>query len=840
MFKSVITAVTWLLMGCSPVFFSYAQENTNTKLIVDNGAYIMSAADHKIRLTPYGRAMIRLQSAKIGEQFFSDAHYEMVASHQWPREMSVTEHLNYWLFTLTSQNDSLTDIEPNNTNTITVRIDKSTLAATFEQNKQLVLAQDGPTLWTNHKITTNFSYDIEEHFTGLGHGFLGREKRVDLKGQEISRNYGARQSEQAPLIVPFYLSSKGYGIFLNSTFSNRFNFGKESNYQVEIDHSGFTGQMDYFFIAGPSLPKVLDNYTQLTGRPRLPKKAMFGLQLSDKGHDHNSSTPSDENWWKNKILLHRQAGFPLDHVINDNRWRAEGGKRCQSKLAWDNQRYPEPASYAKWLKKHGLVATLDLNRCIAQYTDGWQKIFNLPNTDGIDFKDSAPDLTNKDFQSWLWQAFYQNSLDPSLHFPGDALWIDEFDEMGAAKKEMILANGKSWAEMRNYWFFLIAKALVEQGWDKSDINERPFVWVRGMTAGAQRYATLWSGDIYPNHNDMSQQIRAMQLSGLSGFPYWGHDAGGFYDWNTNKGPDNNLYKQWAMAFGSFSPIWKPHGMGESRWPLDKNEELQQIAHQYSKLRYQLMPYLYNAAHQAAKSGIPMARAMLLDYPTNPKAWEYDLQYMWGDDLLIAPNADASHIKKVWLPKGVWYEYNSKTRIKGDQIITVPAPPGILPIYVKQGSIIPKRKYALSTQFIDKRYVILDIYTGRSGKTVLIEDDDVTEAYRQNNAIMNTEIEYDEALGQLTIKKAEGNYQQAPKQRQYQINFFGANSEHIRSKYGCVWFNGKASKLTYNLVSGNVASSSGLEIKSTNKRPKDITLVTQKLPIDQDIVIKTCQ
>ncbi len=251
MFKSVITAATWLLMGCSPVFFSYAQENTNTKLIVDNGAYIMSAADHKIRLTPYGRAMIRLQSAKIGEQFFSDAHYEMVASHQWPREMSVTEHLNYWLFTLTSQNDSLSDIEPNNTNTITVRIDKSTLAATFEQNKQLVLAQNGPTLWTNHKITTNFSYDKEEHFTGLGHGFLGREKRVDLKGQEISRNYGARQSEQAPLIVPFYLSSKGYGIFLNSTFSNRFNFGKESNYQVEIDHSGFTGQMDYFFIAGP-------------------------------------------------------------------------------------------------------------------------------------------------------------------------------------------------------------------------------------------------------------------------------------------------------------------------------------------------------------------------------------------------------------------------------------------------------------------------------------------------------------------------------------------------------------------------------------------------------------
>src|SRR5690606_3633833 len=96
--------------------------------------------------------------------------------------------------------------------------------------------------------------------------------------------------------------------------------------------------------------------------------------------------------------------------------------------------------------------------------------------------------------------------------------------------------------------------------------------------------------------------------------------------------------------GSFAPIWKPHGMGQSRWPLDRSEENQKIAHEYTRLRYELMPYLYTAAHTAAATGVPIARPLLLDYPNNQHAWKYDLQYMWGDSFLVAPSADASQQK----------------------------------------------------------------------------------------------------------------------------------------------------------------------------------------------------
>jgi alpha-D-xyloside xylohydrolase len=723
-------------------------------------SYLVSATDgRKLRITPYGEQMIRVQRVRADEAFFPDDHYDIVQSHHWSSELTVAGINNLLLEFSNSK--------------IKVNVDLESLAVSFttEQDATPVLQEIAAQKWQKQTVSTQFRYDPNEHFTGLGHGYFGREASVDLKGKIVERNYGQEQSQQAPLIVPFYMSSKGYGVFLNSMFSNYFNFGADGEYQMAIDDHGFNGQLDYFFIAGPKLPQVLDNYTQLTGRPRLPGKAMFGLQLSDKGHDHNSPTPSNESWWKAKINAHRQAGFPLDHVVNDNRWRAAGGKRCESKIEWDPMRYPDPAEYARWLSTNGLVSTLDFNRCIGQFSEGWKTEFNLPETGKIDFEDSAPDLTNPDFRAWFWQVFYNKSLDPKLRYPGDALWIDEFDEQGAAPKDMLLANGRSSAEMRNYWFFLIAKALVEDGWDKSEIVQRPYVWVRGMTAGAQRYATLWSGDIHPNNADMQGQIRAMQLAGMSGFPFWGHDAGGFYDWDKGVGPDEVMYQQWAMAFGSFAPIWKPHGMGQSRWPLDRSDASQQAAHKFMRLRYELMPYIYTAAHQAARTGLPIARAMILDYQDDPLAWQYDLQYMWGSDLLVAPVTGQDEVT-LWLPPGRWFDYEDYSLLSGDRIIRRRVTSSELPIYVKQGAIIPKRDYALSTAFIDKKKLIIEVYTGANGHYQLVEDDEQTEKYKLNNEKQLTLLEYNEEHKRLIIHPAKGQYSKSPVKRQYQIRFVG--------------------------------------------------------------------
>jgi alpha-D-xyloside xylohydrolase len=726
---------------------------------MDGSVIFVADNGHRLRVTPYGNFMIRIQRAVKGAEFLPDNHYEMVQKHDW-----------FDTFTLTDNKDGYIELS---TSEVTARVKLRSLTVSFSTNNEKVpvLQESQPFAPISTQLQVEFNYDTSEHFTGLGHGYFSRAQSIDLRGRQIKRNYGKEAIEQAPLIVPFYLSSKGYGVFLNSMFPNTFSFGHNKQYKFGIDNHGFNGQLDYFFIGGSKLTNVLDNYTQLTGRPRLPSKAMFGLQLSDKGHDHNALVSSDEDWWKTKIAEHRAAGYALDHVVNDNRWRAAGGKRCESKIAWDPQRYPDPKSYKQWLDDNGLVSTLDFNRCIAQFSEGWQPSFNLPVTDNIHFKDSAPDLTNSDFSKWFWQIFYDKSLNPALQYPGDALWIDEFDEQGAAPLDMRLANGLSSAEMRNYWFFLIAKALVQQGWDKSDINARPFVWVRGMTAGAQRYATLWSGDIYPSNSDMQGQIRGMQLAGLAGFPYWGHDAGGFYDWDKGLGPDEDMYQRWAMAFGSFSPIWKPHGMGQSRWPLDRSDTSKESATKYSQIRYQLMPYIYSAAHKAARTGLPMARAMILEYQDEPLAWQYDLQYMWGENMLIAPNTGSTTEQNIWLPSGTWYDFQHKTLALGGQVITLKNDPQNMPVFVKQGAIIPMRPYAQSTQFIDKSVLNIDVYTGADGQFELIEDDDKTENYRLQAQQQKTNLVYQHDSATLTVHPAIGGYPQAPATRQYTIRFY---------------------------------------------------------------------
>ncbi len=700
----------------------------------DGKAFLIESpeGDRTLRVSFYPGA-VRVQTAHGDEGFLPDDHYEMVVRHDSLMDPADVKH-----------SGSVLAFGG-------VTVDLDTLAVSFTHDGQgspLLYEQAGAERDGDIR-RVRFRHHHRERFTGLGHGYFARADSLDLSGQVIERNYGREQIEQAPLIVPFFLSSRGYGVFLNSTFPNRFAF-TDDDFSIAIDTHGFDGRMDYFFVSGPTMADVLENYIGLTGRPRLPPKSIFGLQLSDKGHDHNSATPSDEDWWKAKITEHREAGLPVDHVVNDNRWRAAGGQRCVSKLDWDPDRYPDPAEWAAWLAENGLTSTLDFNRCIAQFSDGWKPDFNLPEGIEVDFAESAPDLTNPEFRRWFWNLFYTKSLDPALGFPGDALWIDEFDEQGAMPLDTILANGRSSAEMRNYWFFLIAKALVADGWDQSDIDKRPYVWVRGMTAGAQRYATLWSGDIKPNNEDFAAQVRAMQLAGLSGFPFWGHDAGGFFDWDEEVGPDESLYMRWAMAFGSFAPIWKPHGMGQSRWPLDRSEAEQRAAHKFGRLRYELMPYLYSAARRAANPGIPIARPMLLEYPDRDEAWEHDLQYLWGPDILVAPNTTDEQSIPVWLPPGDWYHYGTHRRERGDRVVDAAAAPGTLPLYVRAGAIIPRREYAQSTFFIDETRLILDVYVGADGTTFLLEDDH----HRDFADVRGTRIKFEDKTGTLIVRQSE--------------------------------------------------------------------------------------
>jgi alpha-D-xyloside xylohydrolase len=412
--------------------------------------------------------------------------------------------------------------------------------------------------------------------------------------------------------------------------------------------------------------------------------------------------------------------------------------------------------------------TLDLNRPGIPLNPSWNDELSIPGTD------DCPDFTNPAAREWIWDLFYTHAFDPAIAYPGDAIWLDEFDYPDH-RHSTTLFSGKSWAEESINYHLNLQKACVKEGWDEA-IGEakRPYFWSRGITAGAQRWGVHWTGDLDSNWRDMTYQVRALQSSGISGFPYFNHDAGGHFNLTEN---DDNIYRQWDMAFGSFTPIWKPHGPGHKRWPLQRNSTCQATAKTYITTRYEMIPYIYSYARIAQATGIPMARSMFLEDQDNSTAWEKDLQYMWGREMLVAPNcSDGDNDVSVWLPEGNWYYFWDDTKYTGDTTEDIYAATGDIPVFVREGAVIPMAPFATSTFFIPNDHLLVHVYTGADGSFELYEDDGVTERFRTNDESRLTEIQFTEADLGVEIGASEGSFDDAPSSRSYQIVYHGLSAE----------------------------------------------------------------
>ena len=709
------------------------------------------SAGETLRLTAYGDSMVRLQVAQSGEDFYPNDRYEMVERHDWDGGFQVVDDVA--TTTLTSGG-------------VIVTVQKDPLRVAFalaaEPDVPLLAEQDGVS-FGDSSVTETFVPTAGEHFAGLGHPAYGRLDALDRAGTSLTVSAGS----EGALVAPFFLSSRGYGVFLNTTFTHTISLGASEAYSLSIDGEGFGGQMDYFFIGGPELPAVVDRYTQLTGRPRLPQKSLFGLHLSDKSDPDNAG----ESWWKQMITDHRAAGYAFDHQVNDNAWRASNeavSGQMNSWFEWRADKFPDPAEYKAWCDANGVTVTLDLNRPGIPLNPSWDEALAIPGTD------DCPDFTNPAARTWLWDLFFEQTLDPALGYPGDAIWLDEFDYPDH-DHATLLFSGKSWAEESINYHLDLQKACVAEGWDPTiGETKRPYFWSRGFTAGAQRWGSYWTGDLDSNWQDMTYQVRAMQSAGISGVPYFNHDAGGHFNVTEN---EDNLYRQWDMAFGSFTPIWRPHGPGHKRWPLQRNATCQATATKYITARYELIPYIYSYARVAQATGMPIARPMFFEDPASDAAWQKDLQYYFGAELLVAPNlSDGNSNVSVWFPEGDWYDFWTDEVHAGGVTEDVYAATGDIPVFVKAGAIVPMAPFATSTFFIPKDVLVLHVFTGADGSFPLYEDDGVSERFRTAGESARTPITFSDADLAVSVGAVEGSYAGAPSARSYRIVYHGLPGE----------------------------------------------------------------
>ncbi|MEU7870590.1 TIM-barrel domain-containing protein, partial [Dactylosporangium sp. NPDC049140] len=368
------------------------------------------------------------------------------------------------------------------------------------------------------------------------------------------------------------------------------------------------------------------------------------------------------------------------------------------------------------------------------------------------------------------------------------------------------------------YFFYLHKGVGEEGWDPQAAGHigtarRPWTWSRGASAGQQRYGHYWTGDIASTYDEMRQQIRGMLVGGLGGFPYSNIDGGGFQGGTGGLIPEP-FYRNWTAAWSSLSPIWRPHsgasttdqGPAASRWPLDQSAAIQADFRKYGELRYTLLPYIYSIAHQAAATGMPMARAMVIDYQSRPNAYSHDLQYMWGPSVLVAPvTSDGGATQNVWLPAGAtWYNLWADIKHAGTDATDLPyvTYTGEIILFVKAGAILPKYQYAQSTAFLNKRQLEMEVYAGADGTFDVVEDDGVTESYRVTGARSVTTLAYTDAATRTTIRHPQGTYDGAPATRRYVVRIHG-----LTAPVG-MRVNGGATLPSYNSEATAVTSGGG--------------------------------
>lgn len=749
---SIALVVSHFALG-GPALAQTQVGNYASHAVSGRSVVVTGATGESLRITPYGDYIVRVQVVKKGEAFYADDRYEIVERHDWDGKLEVVE------------GDASLTLSTAAADGVSIALAKQPMRLAFSIKGQegAVLSEGSGVAWSGNTVTESFTSVTDEHFAGLGHETHGHVKKLDRRGTNLKVKSGS----EGACVVPFYVSSRGYGVLLNTTFTHTITLAQSNVYSLAIDGEGYGGQMDFFFVAGPALTQVVDRYTQLTGRPRMPQRSLFGLQLSDKSDPNNNG----ETWWKQMITEHRNAGFAFDHQVNDNAWRASNEATSGQMNSWfefRKDRYPDPAAYKKWCDENGVTVTLDLNRPGLSITPGWSDSkYGMPGTT------ACPDFTNVDTRKWLWNLFFSKAFDPALKYPGDAVWLDEFD-YPEQTRSMTLSSGKRWAEESINYHLDLQKACVKEGWDVG-IGEakRPYFWSRGITAGAQRWGSYWSGDIDGNWTDMADQVRAMQSAGLSGFPYFNHDAGGHLNVTVT---EDNLYRQWDMGFGSFTPIWKPHGPSHRRWPLQRNSACQGTAKTFITTRYQMIPYIYSYARIAQATGVPMARPMFFEDKDNATAWQKELQYMWGKEMLVAPNcSDGGNTVSVWLPKGDWYYFWDDKKYAGDKTESVSAAVGVVPAFVKAGAIIPMAPFAKSTFFIPKDNLLVHAYTGADGAFQLFEDDGVSEKYRTKNESRLTELRFSQQDLAVEIGAAKGTYSGAATSRSYQVVYHGLSA-----------------------------------------------------------------
>ncbi len=696
-----------------------------------------------VRIQVVGEGMVRVRLG-VGGKFLHSHSYAVLAEKR---------NLPRW-----NWND-FEDRVTLYTDSLIVEVHKNPCRISFFDGRKRLLNRDEPAFgmaWNGDEVVCFKELRPEEKFFGLGEKTGSLNKRGNFYSMWNSDVPGYR-TNQDPLYQshPFFMGLTGsgaYGIFFDNSYRSHFNLGASNDRFYSFGAEG--GELDYYFLAGPTPRDVLRRYTELVGRMPLPPLWALGYQQCRWSYYPEAEV-------RRITRTFREKQIPCDVIYLDIHYM--DGYRV---FTWNPQRFRHPKRLLSDLEAEGFKVVTIIDPGVKDDPgykvdrSGLQGGHFVKYPDGKVYRGQVwpgwshfPDFTRPATRTW-WGNWFRDMLQVGV----DGFWLDmnEPSVWGQAFPDLVQFDDEghraSHKKIHNVYGLEMARATYE-GLLRIRPNERPFLLTRAGFSGVHRYAAVWTGDNVASFQHLELGIVMCQNMSVSEIPFVGTDVGGFAGT-----PTPELFARW-IEFGAFTPFFRTHTSYNtpSQEPWSFGDDVEAISRRYISLRYRLLPYTYTAFFQTYRSGVPVMRPLFLDYWADPQSlsWTGQREYFWGDDLLVAPVfRQGAKFREVYLPEGRWFGFWNSRKYSGRQSVTVKTPLDVLPLFVRAGAMLPSRR---TIQYVGEAPLDTLIWLAYPGKQMhgqVYLDDGKTLAYRRG------EFRLDRWRGSFGPGKAELHFEHA--------------------------------------------------------------------------------
>ena len=531
----------------------------------------------------------------------------------------------------------------------------------------------------NDRATLSFECKLNECFAGTGERF----EKMDLSGQTFflkNQDGQGVNNRRTYKNIPFYLSSRMYGVFYHTTAHSKLSLAGVSTRSVEFMSD--QALIDAFIIGGDTVEEILRGYRDLTGYPSMPPLWSFGVWMSRMTY----FSADEVNAICDRL---RKEHYPCDVIHLDTGW-FKTDWLCEWKF--NEERFPDPKKFVQDLLKKGFKVSLWQLPYVAEDAEQIDearknnyicKLTKQQDSEGSNF--SALDYAGTiDFTSKKATEWYKGLLKRLLDMGVKCIKTDfgENIHMDAIYENM------SPELLNNLYALLYQKAAYEI---TKDVTGDGIVWARAAWAGCQRYPLHWGGDSCSSWDGLAGSLRGGLHFGLSGFAFWSHDVPGFHTLPNfmNSVVQDDVYMRWTQ-FGVFSSHIRYHGTNKREpWHYPN---IAPMVKRWWKLRYKLIPYILRESEKATHSGSTIVQALIFHHPEDNNCWHIDDEYYFGDDFLVAPVMSSDNCRDIYLPEGEWVEFFTGDRFSvsdgGKWLKDIETPLDRMPVFVRKGAVIP--------------------------------------------------------------------------------------------------------------------------------------------------------